>query len=83
MKKGELDDSHTSTDKWNAIINKAQKFLDKTQEHALQGVNPGGVYHHFKVQRCTIYSQRLVSIREYSWSNAANLSNMVPSDIIF
>jgi hypothetical protein len=26
------------------IIKKAEKFLDKTQEHALQGVNPGGVY---------------------------------------
>jgi hypothetical protein len=26
------------------IVKKAEKFLDKTQEHALQGVNPGGVY---------------------------------------
>ena len=26
------------------IVNKAQKFIDKTQEHSLQGVNPGGVY---------------------------------------
>jgi hypothetical protein len=44
VKEGELNDSHSSTDKWNAIFFKAQKFLDKTQEHALQGVNPGGVY---------------------------------------
>jgi hypothetical protein len=41
---GEHNDSHSSTDKWNTVISKAQKFLDKTQEHALQGVNPGGVY---------------------------------------
>jgi hypothetical protein len=34
----------SSTDKRNKVISKAQKFLDKTQEHALQGVNPGGVY---------------------------------------
>ncbi|HEU4821821.1 MAG TPA: hypothetical protein VFS97_00190 [Nitrososphaeraceae archaeon] len=26
------------------IVDKAQKFIDKTQEHALQGVNTGGVY---------------------------------------
>jgi len=26
------------------IVKKAGKFLGKTQEHALQGVNPGGVY---------------------------------------
>ncbi|HEY3527028.1 MAG TPA: hypothetical protein VGK47_12565, partial [Nitrososphaeraceae archaeon] len=44
VKEGELNDSHSSTDKWNTIISKAQKFLGKTQEHALQGVNPGGVY---------------------------------------
>lgn len=23
----------------------ARKFLDKTQEHILQGINPGGIYH--------------------------------------
>ena len=27
-----------------AFITKANRFIQKTQEHALQGVNPGGVY---------------------------------------
>ena len=29
---------------WEAFITKANRFIQKTQEHALQGVNPGGVY---------------------------------------
>jgi glycogen debranching enzyme len=29
---------------WDAFITKANRFIQKTQEHALQGVNPGGVY---------------------------------------
>ena len=30
---------------------KAEKFLDKTQEYALQGVNPGGIYPGAEMQR--------------------------------
>ena len=29
---------------WEAFITKANRFMQKTQEHALQAVNPGGVY---------------------------------------
>jgi hypothetical protein len=29
---------------WKAFINTADKFIQKTQEHALLGVNPGGIY---------------------------------------
>ena len=38
------NNSHNSEDILKTIVNKAQKFIDKTHEHALQGVNPGGVY---------------------------------------
>ena len=30
---------------WRPFVDEANKFLDKTQEHALQGLNPGGYYH--------------------------------------
>ena len=43
-KEVEPNDNYNSINKWDTIINKAEKFLDKTHEHALQGVNPGGVY---------------------------------------
>jgi hypothetical protein len=36
--------NYNSEDLLKTIVNKAQKFIDKTQEHSLQGVNPGGVY---------------------------------------
>src|ERR687889_1139124 len=29
---------------WGSFISKADIFMTKTQEHALQGVNPGGIY---------------------------------------
>ena len=29
---------------WKPIVSKAKAFLEKTQEHALQGINPGGYY---------------------------------------
>jgi glycogen debranching enzyme len=29
---------------WESFITKANRFIQKTQEHALQGVNPGGIY---------------------------------------
>ena len=29
---------------WESFVTRADRFLQKTQEHALQGVNPGGVY---------------------------------------
>jgi hypothetical protein len=33
-----------SVNSWNSFTTKAQKFIQKTQEHVLQGLNPGGVY---------------------------------------
>jgi hypothetical protein len=38
------NNNYNSEDKLKTILNKSQKFIDKTQEHALQGANPGGVY---------------------------------------
>jgi glycogen debranching enzyme len=38
------NNNYNSQDILKTIVNKAQKFIDKTHEHALQGVNPGGVY---------------------------------------
>jgi glycogen debranching enzyme len=29
---------------WKSFVTRADRFLQKTQEHALQGINPGGVY---------------------------------------
>ncbi len=33
-----------SSSGWSSFVDKANKFLQKTQEHVLQGINPGGVY---------------------------------------
>jgi glycogen debranching enzyme len=34
-----------STDNdWMSFVDKAHRFLQKTQEHVLQGINPGGIY---------------------------------------
>jgi hypothetical protein len=38
------NNNYNSEDLLKTIVDKAQKFIDKTQEHALQGVNTGGVY---------------------------------------
>ncbi|MDQ3902126.1 MAG: hypothetical protein M3247_00530, partial [Thermoproteota archaeon] len=35
----------SSEDPWKYFIVKADRFLRKTSEHALQGINPGGYYH--------------------------------------
>jgi glycogen debranching enzyme len=36
---------NTSADNgWMSFVDKAHKFLQKTQEHVLQGINPGGIY---------------------------------------
>jgi len=29
---------------WESFVTREDRFLQKTQEHVLQGVNPGGVY---------------------------------------
>lgn len=33
-----------SSNGWSSFVDKANTFLQKTQEHVLQGINPGGVY---------------------------------------
>ena len=33
-----------SSNRWISFVDKANRFLQQTQEHALQGINPGGVY---------------------------------------
>jgi glycogen debranching enzyme len=35
---------NTPPGSWGSFISKADIFMTKTQEHALQGVNPGGIY---------------------------------------
>jgi hypothetical protein len=36
--------ANSSSSDWISFADKAKTFLQKTQEHALQGINPGGVY---------------------------------------
>ena len=33
-----------STSGWISFVDKANRFVQKTQEHVLQGINPGGIY---------------------------------------
>src|SRR5512133_3763877 len=37
--------SSSTSHYWDLFTTKAGRFIDKTLEHILQGVNPGGVYH--------------------------------------
>lgn len=36
--------SDSSSNSWKSFTIKAERFIQKTQEHVLQGLNPGGVY---------------------------------------
>ena len=36
--------SSNSANSWKSFTTKAERFIQKTQEHVLQGLNPGGVY---------------------------------------
>ena len=39
-----MPDNISTDNGWISFVDKAHKFLQKTQEHVLQGVNPGGIY---------------------------------------
>ena len=36
--------SSSSSDSWKPFVAGANTFLQKTNEHVLQGLNPGGIY---------------------------------------
>jgi hypothetical protein len=36
--------ANSSSGDWISFVDKANRFLQKTQEHILQGINPGGIY---------------------------------------
>src|SRR5918995_79380 len=36
--------SDSATNSWKILATKVERFIQKTQEHVLQGLNPGGVY---------------------------------------
>jgi hypothetical protein len=39
-----MPDSNYADSGWISFVDKANTFLQKTQEHVLQGINPGGIY---------------------------------------
>ena len=39
-----MQDSNSPDSGWISFADKANIFLQKTQEHVLQGINPGGIY---------------------------------------
>jgi len=39
-----MPDSNSADSGWISFVDKANRFLQKTQEHVLQGINPGGIY---------------------------------------
>ena len=38
------DNPHNNQDVWKSFYAKGERFVEKTSEHILQGINPGGVY---------------------------------------
>ena len=39
-----MPDNTSPDSSWMSFVDKASRFLQKTQEHVLQGINPGGIY---------------------------------------
>ncbi len=39
-----MPDSSYADSGWISFVDTANRFLQKTQEHVLQGINPGGIY---------------------------------------
>src|SRR6188472_3106268 len=39
-----MPDNTSPDSSWMSFVDKANRFLQKTQEHVLQGINPGGIY---------------------------------------
>lgn len=71
--------SSPSANPWQDFITQATMFVQQTSEHALQGINPGGVYQAIWWRRI-IYSCRLVPFWQFSRRLAANLPNMGSSN---
>ncbi|HET7389463.1 MAG TPA: hypothetical protein VFJ51_01470, partial [Nitrososphaeraceae archaeon] len=44
MSENNSSSSFSSSNSWKSFEVNAQRFLEKTNEHVLQGINPGGIY---------------------------------------
>src|ERR671926_1563407 len=44
MPKNGSSSSFSPSDSWKSFETEAKTFLQKTNEHVLQGINPGGIY---------------------------------------
>jgi hypothetical protein len=42
--KHNMQDSSSPDSSWISFADNANRFLQETQEHVLQGINPGGIY---------------------------------------
>jgi hypothetical protein len=53
MQEGSSPDSS-----WIWFVDNANRFLQETQEHVLQGINPGGFIRPYSVEMPRVYSKR-------------------------
>src|SRR5436305_9698578 len=63
-------DGYFSLDSSKSFKVNAETFLQKTQEHVLQGINPGGIYQAIWCRDAAY----ILRDWQYSWNNAADLS---------
>jgi hypothetical protein len=43
-KANNMENNYSTHTGWIFFVDNANRFLQKTQEHVLQGINPGGIY---------------------------------------
>jgi hypothetical protein len=55
-KKGDMPYRSSPDNGWMFFVDKAQRFLQKTPEHVLEGINPGGIY---QVRNCATHDRRI------------------------
>ena len=65
---------------WGSFVAKADTFMVKTEEHALQGVNPGGYYHATWCRDASYILRDWTLSGNMTGSITATVSNMVSSD---
>jgi hypothetical protein len=75
-----MQDSNSTDTGRISFIDNAKRFLQKTQEHVLQGINPGGIYQAIWCRDAAYILRDWFFIWQRSRDNTTDLSDMVSSN---
>ena len=73
--------SFISSDSWKSFTISANTFLQKTNEHVLQGLNPGGIYQAIWCRDASYILKDWFLSGNIDGAMRADLQNMVSSNI--